>query len=364
MARSITPRASVSRTARHGSAATPSAPSATKRSGSTDGSSSVANDENGALRASSRRACARRSRRCGRSTSSATSGPRSGRGPRSTPSHASWTTSSATRRRTHEAQREPAHPGRVLLDELHERALVAGAERGEERRLVGALRLAALGGFHQVIFARRCPGGSSHDEGPGPVTQALRLGDSSNRSRRKRPARTRVPSNAKISRALTFLRQGLAPALDQGSVTEARSASGARGGTALRGRPAAWMSRSHSQRRWISCSISSDACAIALRAARVAVEAHRLAPRDRRRGEVAELPVLRAVDRTAHDRHALLQRDHRRARLHLARNAAQLPRPLDEDAEHAAVTHDLAHAAHGFAIRLAAPHTRTSRTRG
>src|SRR5262249_42957385 len=44
-----------------------------------------------------------------------------------------------------------------------------------------------------------------------------------------------------------------------GRGTGARSAPGARGGSAFRGRPAAWMSRSHSQSRWISRSISVDA---------------------------------------------------------------------------------------------------------
>ena len=86
----------------------------------------------------------------------------------------------------------------------------------------------------------------------------------------------------------------------------------------MRGRPAALMSRSHSQRRRISRRSPPRPRGSPSRRAE-AVEAHRLAPRDRRRGEVAELPVLRAVDRAAHDRHALLQRDHRRARLHLVR---------------------------------------------
>ena len=80
----------------------------------------------------------------------------------------------------------------------------------------------------------------------------------------------------------------------------------------------------------------------------------RLAPGDRARVEVAELPVLRAVDRAADDRHVLLHRDHRGAGLHLARHARPLARPLDEDAERAAVAHDLAHLANRFAVGLAA----------
>src|SRR5205085_1102209 len=70
--------------------------------------------------------------------------------------------------------------------------------------------------------------------------------------------------------------------------------------------------------------------AVPLAAARKAVEAHRLAPRDRCRREVAELPVLRAVDRPAHDGHVLLDRDHRCTRLHRPGNARSLPRALDE----------------------------------
>ena len=55
------------------------------------------------------------------------------------------------------------------------------------------------------------------------------------------------------------------------------------------------------------------------RVLRQAVETHRLAPRDRDRVKVPTLPELRAVDRRRDDRHVLLQRDHRRAGLHLAR---------------------------------------------
>src|SRR5204863_7511712 len=85
------------------------------------------------------------------------------------------------------------------------------------------------------------------------------------------------------------------------------------------------------------------------------VEAQRLAPGDRRGGEVAELPVLRAVDRAADDGHALLDRDHCGAGLHRPGDARALPSALDEEAEHVALSHDLAHPPHRVAIRLAAP---------
>src|SRR5690349_1379335 len=70
--------------------------------------------------------------------------------------------------------------------------------------------------------------------------------------------------------------------------------------------------------------------------------------------EVPELPRLRAVNRAADDRHLLLHRDHRRARLHDSGHARALPRPLDEDAEAAALADDLAHPPHRLTIRLAA----------
>src|SRR3954452_7119958 len=82
--------------------------------------------------------------------------------------------------------------------------------------------------------------------------------------------------------------------------------------------------------------------AVALAVAREAVEAHRLAERHGDRREVADLPRLRAVDRSDDDRDILLQRRHRRARLHGSWNAGRLARSLREDAEHIAVAHDLA----------------------
>src|SRR5581483_3887509 len=85
--------------------------------------------------------------------------------------------------------------------------------------------------------------------------------------------------------------------------------------------------------------------AVALRSPGKPLEAHRLAPGDRRRREVAELPLERAVDRAAEERYVLLQSDHRRARLHRSRLARALPRPLREHAEHSPLAHHLAHAA-------------------
>src|SRR3972149_594385 len=76
--------------------------------------------------------------------------------------------------------------------------------------------------------------------------------------------------------------------------------------------------------------------AVAPAALRQAVEAHWLAERDRDRMEVAGAPGLGAVDGAADDRRALLQRDHRGARLHLARDAGALARPLGEEAERGA----------------------------
>src|SRR5437016_592099 len=93
--------------------------------------------------------------------------------------------------------------------------------------------------------------------------------------------------------------------------------------------------------------------AVALAAARQAIERHRFAPDDRDRCEVAELPALGAVDRPADHRRVLLQRDHRRARLSVTGDARLLPRSLDEDAERVSVVDDLAHPAHCIAVRLA-----------
>ena len=94
--------------------------------------------------------------------------------------------------------------------------------------------------------------------------------------------------------------------------------------------------------------------AVALRVLRQPVEAQRLAPGDRDRMPVAGLPLVRAVDRGRDDRDVLLERDHRRAGLHLPRNAVQLPRPLDEEAERVSLANRLAHLPHRLAVRLAA----------
>src|SRR4051794_4114738 len=93
---------------------------------------------------------------------------------------------------------------------------------------------------------------------------------------------------------------------------------------------------------------------VALCALRHALEAHRLSPDDRRRVEIRELPFERAGDRAADNGHVLLERNHRSAGLHLPENAGLLPRPLDEHAEHTALTHDLAHTAHCVTVGLAA----------
>src|SRR5438270_3560828 len=94
--------------------------------------------------------------------------------------------------------------------------------------------------------------------------------------------------------------------------------------------------------------------AVALRVPRQALEAARLAPRDRDRSEVPEPPVLRAVDRGWDDRHILLQRDHRRTRLHLSQDAAALPRPLDVEPERLPLRDGPSHHPHGLAVGLAA----------
>src|SRR3954453_6466128 len=93
---------------------------------------------------------------------------------------------------------------------------------------------------------------------------------------------------------------------------------------------------------------------VALCALRHALEAHRLPPDDRRRVEIRELPFERAGDRAADDGHVLLQRDHRRAGLHLSWDAALLPRPFDEHPQHTTLSHDLAHTADRLTIGLAA----------
>src|SRR5579859_6260279 len=96
--------------------------------------------------------------------------------------------------------------------------------------------------------------------------------------------------------------------------------------------------------------------AVSLAASRQAVEAHRLAKRDGDRREVAELPGLRAVDRSADHGDVLLQGDHRCAGLHVPGHAAPLSRSLDEHAERLPRAHDFPHLAHGLAVGLAAPH--------
>src|SRR4051812_8974055 len=95
--------------------------------------------------------------------------------------------------------------------------------------------------------------------------------------------------------------------------------------------------------------------AVALAVRRQAAEVHRLAPGDRDRVEVSELPELAAGDRGGHDRDALLQRDHRGAALRLARHAALLPRPFDEEPDGAAVRDELTREAHRLAVGLPAP---------
>jgi hypothetical protein len=72
--------------------------------------------------------------------------------------------------------------------------------------------------------------------------------------------------------------------------------------------------------------------------------------------EVADLPVLRSVDRGRHDRDVLLEGDHRCAGLRLAGDSASLPRALDEEPERVAVAHDLAHDSHRLAIGFASSH--------
>src|SRR3954464_6171296 len=89
----------------------------------------------------------------------------------------------------------------------------------------------------------------------------------------------------------------------------------------------------------------------------MSAQVDRLAECDRDGMEVAEPPVLRALDRAADDRHALLHGDHRRTGKHLA-GLTLLPRPLREHAERFAAPHDVAHDAHRLAIGLTTTHRR------
>jgi uncharacterized protein (TIGR03790 family) len=93
---------------------------------------------------------------------------------------------------------------------------------------------------------------------------------------------------------------------------------------------------------------------VTLASAGQAVEPERLAPRDRDRVEVAEPPFVRAVQRGADHRHVLGDRDHRGPWLHGPEDARALACPLDEEPESTSVADDLAHGAHGLAVRLAA----------
>src|SRR5436190_3278647 len=89
----------------------------------------------------------------------------------------------------------------------------------------------------------------------------------------------------------------------------------------------------------------------------MSAQVDRLAEGDQDRMEVAEPPVLRALDRAAHDRHALLHSDHRRTRKHLA-GLTLLPRPFREHAQRLAPPHDIAHDADRLAIGLTTTHRR------
>src|SRR5262249_9543242 len=94
---------------------------------------------------------------------------------------------------------------------------------------------------------------------------------------------------------------------------------------------------------------------VALAALRQALKAQRLPEGDRARGEVAELPVLRAVDGDPDRRAVLRERDHRGARLRRAGPAGFLPRALDEEPNDVALARSLSHLADRDAVRLAAP---------
>src|SRR3954453_23667069 len=89
----------------------------------------------------------------------------------------------------------------------------------------------------------------------------------------------------------------------------------------------------------------------------MSAQVDRLAEGDRDGMEVAEPPVLRALDRAAHDRHALLHSDHRRTGKHLA-GLTLLPRPLREHPQRIAAPDDVAHDADRLAIGLATTHRR------
>src|SRR5215218_10053521 len=93
---------------------------------------------------------------------------------------------------------------------------------------------------------------------------------------------------------------------------------------------------------------------VALAALRQAVEPERLPPCDRDGVVVARLPLVRAVDRSGDDRDPLLQRDHRRTGLNLARHSRELAHPLDEEPERTAFADGLAHLPDRVPVRLAA----------
>src|SRR3954447_18469919 len=89
----------------------------------------------------------------------------------------------------------------------------------------------------------------------------------------------------------------------------------------------------------------------------MSAQVDRLTEGDRHRMEVAEAPVLRALDRAADDWHSLLHSDHRRTGKHLA-GLTLLPRPLREHAQRIAAPDDVAHDADRLAIGLATTHGR------
>src|SRR3954468_15449315 len=89
----------------------------------------------------------------------------------------------------------------------------------------------------------------------------------------------------------------------------------------------------------------------------MSAQVDRLAEGDRDGMEVADPPVLRALDRAADDRHTLLHSDHRRAGKHLA-GLTLLPRPFGEHAQRIATPHDVAHDADRLAIGFATTHRR------
>src|SRR3954452_25391508 len=89
----------------------------------------------------------------------------------------------------------------------------------------------------------------------------------------------------------------------------------------------------------------------------MSAQVDRLTEGDRDRMEVAEAPVLRALDRAADDRHALLHGNHRRTGKHLA-GLTLLPRPLREHAQRIATPDDIAHDADRLAVGLTTAHRR------